>query len=43
MDLALVACATGNIPLATKSLQRLLEFSPDDRKARQLLSTKCGH
>jgi predicted CXXCH cytochrome family protein len=43
MDLALLACATGNVPLATKSLRHLLEFSPDDQKARQMLTEKCGH
>jgi hypothetical protein len=41
-------CARGNPLLAVKALQRLLEFSPDDEKARSMLTAvenkaTCGH
>jgi Flp pilus assembly protein TadD len=48
MDLAVIECARGNPQLAVKALQRLLEFSPDDEKARSMLTAvenkaTCGH
>jgi Flp pilus assembly protein TadD len=38
MDLAMIECAIGNAQAATMALQHLLEFSPDDGKARQALA-----
>jgi predicted CXXCH cytochrome family protein len=37
MDLAVIACAVGDEKTASQALARLLAFSPDDRKARQML------
>ena len=36
-NLGTVECALGNRPAAERILERLLAFSPDDRRARQLL------
>jgi Flp pilus assembly protein TadD len=36
-NLGMVECALGNRPAAERILERLLAFSPDDRRARQLL------
>ncbi|MGA8043571.1 MAG: tetratricopeptide repeat protein, partial [Terracidiphilus sp.] len=38
MDLAMVECAEGNREGALKTLERLLEFAPDDGKVRALAS-----
>jgi len=48
MNLAVVECAQGESAAALETLDRLLEFSPDDQKARALArgirvgSQKCG-
>jgi Flp pilus assembly protein TadD len=38
MDLAMIDCAIGNPQAATQVLRHLLDFSPDDAKARQSLT-----
>lgn len=38
MDLAMVECAEGSPEMALKTLRQLLEFAPDDGKARALAS-----
>jgi predicted CXXCH cytochrome family protein len=38
MDLAMIECAMGDPQAASMALQHLLEFSPDDGKARQMLA-----
>jgi Flp pilus assembly protein TadD len=38
MDLAMIDCAVGDPQAAMKALRHLLEFSPDDGKARQALA-----
>ena len=38
MDLAMIECAVGDPQAATTALRHLLEFSPDDAKARNLLA-----
>jgi hypothetical protein len=49
MDLAMIECAIGNPQAATMALRHLLEFSPDDQKARRMLASieskanTCGH
>jgi hypothetical protein len=48
MDLAMIECAIGDPRTATAVLAHLLEFSPDDGKARQALTAieskpeRCG-
>lgn len=39
MNLAVIDCETGNRPGALEALTRVLEFAPDDGKARTLLTT----
>jgi hypothetical protein len=49
MDLAMIECAIGNPQAATMALRHLLEFAPDDGKARRMLASiesnakTCGH
>jgi len=38
MDLAMIECALGDPKAAIVALQRVLDFSPDDTKARQTLA-----
>ena len=49
MDLAMIECVIGNSQEAAMALRHLLEFSPDDHKARRMLASieskanQCGH
>jgi predicted CXXCH cytochrome family protein len=43
IDLAMIQCAIGDSQAAAKTLQHLLEFSPDNQKARAALAKPCGH
>ncbi len=38
MDLVMIDCAIGNPQAATQVLRHILDFSPDDAKARQSLT-----
>jgi Flp pilus assembly protein TadD len=38
MDLAMIHCALGDPQSAIKALRHVLDFSPDDAKARQTLA-----
>lgn len=42
LNLAIVQCAIGQPEAATQALTRLLEFSPDDHKARQMLNAMAN-